>query len=82
MSLLHQKNLTVLIQLNKDPWTTISATSKGIDTGTGTEEFSIIIPKDTKSGSDYKIVVNILPKGKGWPDRLDERSQANVSISN
>jgi lysophospholipase L1-like esterase len=77
-----KRDLTVLIQLNKDPWTTVSATSKGIDIGTGTEEFSIVIPKDTKSGSDYKIVVNILPKGKGWPDRLDERSQANVSISN
>ena len=77
-----KRDLTVLIQLNKDPWTTVSATSKGIDVGTGTEEFSITIPKDIKSGSDYKIVVNILPKGKGWPDRLDERSQANVSISN
>ena len=77
-----KRDLTVLIQLNRDPWTTVSATSKGIDVGTGTEEFSITIPKDIKSGSDYKIVVNILPKGKGWPDRLDERSQANVSISN
>jgi len=77
-----KRDLTVLMQLNKDPWTTVSATSKGIDVGTGNEEFSITIPKDIKSGSDYKIVVNILPKGKGWPDRLDERSQANVSISN
>ena len=77
-----KRDLTVLMQLNKDPWTTVSATSKGIDVGTGNEEFSITIPKDIKSGSDYKIVVNILPKGKGWPDRLDERSQANMSISN
>ncbi|SNR54365.1 Lysophospholipase L1 [Lutibacter agarilyticus] len=77
-----KRDLAVFIQLNKDPWITVSATLKGVDLGSGTEEFNILIPKDIKSGSDYKIVVNILPKGKGWPDRLDERSQANVSISN
>lgn len=77
-----RRDLAVLVQLNKDPWTTISAVSKGVEVGSGTEEFIIKIPKDTKSGTDYKIVVNILPKGKGWPDRLDERFQNNIRINN
>ena len=77
-----KRDLRVFIQLNKDPWTPVFTTSKGVDMGSGTEEFSITIPKDIKSGSDYKILVNILPKGKGWPDRLDELLQNNVSITN
>ncbi|WP_242155520.1 SGNH/GDSL hydrolase family protein [Aestuariivivens sediminis] len=77
-----KRDLRVFIQLNKDPWTLVSTTSKGVDMGSGTEEFSMTIPKDTKTGSDYKISVNILPRGKGWPYRLDERLQNNVTIIN
>ena len=37
--------LTVFVQLNKDPWTNVATISRVVDGGTGTEEFSISIPK-------------------------------------
>lgn len=77
-----KRDVSVIIQLNKDPWTSIVAVKKGVDVGTGTEEFSIKIPNDIVIGSNYKVVVNILPKGKGWPDRLDERIESNINITN
>lgn len=77
-----KRDLTVFIQLNKDPWTSIYAAKKVISEGTGTEVFKIKIPKNIKTGNDYKIVVNIIPKGKEWPDRLDERIYNNVNITN
>lgn len=77
-----QRDLRIFIQLNKDPWTSVASSVKAVNSGSGTADFVIPIPKDTKLGPDYKISVNILPKGKGWPDRLDERMQNNVSITN
>ena len=77
-----KRDLTLFIQLNKDPWTNIYAAKKVISEGTGTENFKIKIPKDIKTGNNYKIVVNILPTGKGWPDRLDERFYDNIKITN
>lgn len=77
-----KRDVSVIIQLNNDPWTSIVAVKKGVDVGTGTEEFSIKIPNDIVIGSNYKVVVNILPKGKGWPDRLDERIESNINITN
>lgn len=77
-----KRDVSVIIQLNKDPWTSIVAVKKSVDVGTGTEEFTIKIPNDIVTGSNYKVVVNILPKGKGWPDRLDERIETNINITN
>lgn len=77
-----KRDLRIFIQLNKAPWTPVFSTLKTIEAGSKTETFNITIPKDTEPGSEYKIVANILPKGKGWPDRLDERLQNNVQISN
>jgi lysophospholipase L1-like esterase len=76
-----KRDLRVFLQLNKAPWTTFYTETKTVENTSKTEEFTLKIPKDIKPGNDYKIGVNILPVGKGWPDRLDEKFVNGVNIS-
>ena len=75
-----QRDIKVLIQMNKEPWETIFVHRETIEKGTETKEFTLVVPEDVELGSNYKIVVDILPVGKGWPDRLDEKFINNVNI--
>ena len=76
-----KRNMRVFVQLNEDPWITVSSEAKLLKEGTNQADFVLKIPQDAKEGSNYKVVVSLAPLRKGWPDRLDDYSIMEVVIS-
>lgn len=76
-----KRNMRVFVQLNEDPWTTVSSEAQLLKEGTNQADFVLKIPQDAKEGSNYKVVVSLAPLRKGWPDRLDDYSIMEVVIS-
>ena len=76
-----KRNMRVFVQLNEDPWTTVTSEAQLLKEGTNKADFMLKIPQDAKEGSNYKVVVSLAPLRKGWPDRLDDYSIMEVVIS-
>ena len=74
-----KRTIRVSAMLGEAPWTAVGFTNVNVDPGTHSREFTIEISKDAVPSANYKIVANILPLGKGWPDRLDEVSKFKVT---
>ncbi|WP_439130875.1 T9SS type A sorting domain-containing protein [Polaribacter sp.] len=73
------RDLQAFIQLNRSPWTSYGSKRVTINPGSGTESLSFEIDANIPLENDaYKIVVNLLPVGLGWPDRLDEKVAFNI----
>lgn len=75
------RDISAFVQLNSDPWTQYGKTTISVSEGTGTVNIDIAvdssIPLDNTGA--YKIVVDILPSGGVWADRLDEFILANIN---
>lgn len=74
------RDIRVFIQQNSSPWTNYGSNTVTVDAGSGTVIVDFIVSSSIPLASNaYKIVVNILPVGGAWPDRLDEIRIVNVS---
>lgn len=73
------RDLRASIQLNRAPWTTYGSKRITVSAGSGSENLSFQIDPTIPLENDaYKIVVNLLPVGLGWPNRLDEKVTLNI----
>lgn len=76
-----ERDLRVFFQLNSPPWDTYGSTRITVPAGTATLEIELVLDFDVPiASSAYKTVVNLLPVGLGWPDRLDEIILSNRSV--
>ena len=74
------RDLRAFIQLNRSPWTSYGSKRVTLNVGSGTKSLSFTVDPNIPLENDaYKIVINLLPVGLGWPDRLDEKIEFNVS---
>lgn len=66
-------DITAFIQLNSTPWNTYGRNTVTVSRGVGTLniEFQVNETIPLANGA-YKFVVNLLPVGAGWNDRIDE----------
>lgn len=73
------RDIHVFIQLNSEPWTSYGAVTRTVQAGTRTVNIDLPISSDIPIATGmYKIVVDLLPVGGLWLDRLDEKVKINV----
>ncbi|TRX70387.1 T9SS type A sorting domain-containing protein [Carboxylicivirga sp. M1479] len=74
------RDIRVFIQLDSDPWATYGSNTITVAEGTGSANIDLPVSSDIPIANDaYKIVVNLLPIGGSWSDRIDENIKANVN---
>ncbi|WP_242155513.1 hypothetical protein [Aestuariivivens sediminis] len=74
------REILVFLQLNEDPWTNVGATKVKVSGGKGTVEAELTTDNAASPGSNYKISSVLVPKGKAWPERLDQKVQTDVTV--
>lgn len=68
-----ERDLWVFFQLNSPPWDMYGSTKFTVPAGRDTLDVEIVLDLDVPiRSSAYKTVVNLLPVGLGWTDRIDE----------
>ena len=74
------RDIRVFIQLNSPPWDSYGSTTVTVDAGAESISIDFIVSPDIPLAANaYKIVVDLLPVGGSWPDRLYEIRIENVS---
>lgn len=67
------RDLRAFIQLNSTPWTNYGSNTITVNERSGTDTIEFVVSSEIPIASGaYKIVVDLLPVGGGWPDRLHE----------
>lgn len=74
------RDILVFLQLDEDPWTNVGATKVKVSAGKGTLEVQLTTDSSALPGSNYKISSVLVPKGKAWPERLDYKTQTDVTV--
>ena len=72
------RDVTIAVQLSKDPWTGVAWAKKTVTAGSGTIDIKVKISESAAPGSDYKIAAVIKPVGKAWKDRLDQKTKSVI----
>lgn len=73
------RDIEVILQKNSSPWTEYGSATVTVAGGVGTEYIDVDVDPSIPQGNNiYKIVVDLLPEGGAWPDRLNERVKYDV----
>ncbi len=73
------RDIEVFIQLNTDPWTVYGRKRVAVTEGKGVIEISVAVNSNMPLGQDlFKIVVDLLPSGGEWEDRIQEVIEADI----
>lgn len=74
------RDIRVFIQKNSTPWDTYGSTTITVSAGIRKVIIDFIVSTDIPLAANaYKIVVDLLPVGGAWPDRLYEKRIVDVS---
>ena len=74
------RDIRVFIQKNSTPWDSYGSNTITVAAGIGSITIDLIISSSIPLAANaYKIVVNLLPVGGAWPDRLHEIKIVDVS---
>lgn len=76
----HDLDIRAFIQLNSPPWDTYGGNTITVPRSKGTLEIEFQVSETIPPANGaYKFVVNLLPVGKGWNERIDEIIVSNIS---